>query len=103
MKGKLNISELWIAHSELSFPVGYGGKEIAGVCVSSIDTYASGCISSYVKSKSKRISVDHFQILQNCKRELYQVLSENLDSYASNYFQQLYNMCETIPIEAKIG
>jgi len=49
------LIELWIEHSEARFPNGYGGKDVKGVCVTSIDSNASGCIHSYMKSNTKDV------------------------------------------------
>jgi len=95
------LIELWIEHSEARFPNGYGGKDVKGVCVTSIDSNASGCIHSYMKSNTKDVSLEHYQILQKSKDDLESIL-KFLDAEAFEYFSRLHDICSLIIVEAGI-
>jgi hypothetical protein len=98
----MDIAEIWIIHEQSQFPVGLGGKDINGVCVTSVDTYASGCISSYIKHDDKLIDIEKYQILQKCKKEI-EIILPALESESYIYFSRLYEMCKIIIQEAKIA
>jgi hypothetical protein len=98
----MNISELWIAHSLSQFPKGYGGRDVNGICVTSVDTYASGCISSYMRHKKKSIDIERYQILHQCKKEI-ELFLPYLEGEAFQYFNRVYEMCTLIIDEAKIA
>jgi hypothetical protein len=63
----LVLIELWKEHSEAPFPNGYGGKDVNGICVTPLDSNASGCIHSYMRNDTYDMSLEHYQILQNLK------------------------------------
>ena len=98
----MNISEMWILHSESRFPKGYGGRDVNGICVTSIDTYVSGCVSSYMRYDNKSIDVERHITLQNSKNDLEKVLPY-LEEEAREYFERLYEMCCVILKEAVIA
>ncbi len=98
----MRITELCIEHSQAKFPEGYGGQDVNGVCVTSVDTYASGCISSYMKHERKSIDLERYQVLQKCKSELEEVLPF-LDGEAFEYFGRLHEMCSIIVEEASVA
>ncbi|MBU2714515.1 hypothetical protein, partial [Zooshikella harenae] len=98
----MNISELWIAHSQSKFPSGYGGKDVNGVCVTSLDSCVSGCVSSYVSKGSNKIDLERYQVLRNSKTQLELVLPY-IDESAFEYFSRLYEMCSSIINEAEIA
>lgn len=97
----MSITELWIQHSQARFPEGYGGKDVNGVCVTSVDTYAAGCISSYMGSEGKNIQLESYQVLVKCKGELEKVLPY-VEGEAYSYFARLHQMCSGITAEASI-
>jgi hypothetical protein len=95
------LIELWKEHSEATFPNGYGGKDVSGICVTNLDSNASGCIQSYMRSNSYDISLEHYQILQKSKVDLSSIL-KFLDGEAFQYFSRLYDICSLIIIEVGI-
>jgi hypothetical protein len=97
----MNISELWIAHSQFRFPKGYEGRDVNGICVALVDTYASGCISSYMCHDEKSIDIERYQILQKCMKEI-ELFLPYLKDDAFEYFARLHEMCSLIIDEAKI-
>ena len=98
----MNLPELWIEHSQAKFPKGFGGVDVNGVCVTSLDTYAAGCISSYMKYERKSIDLERFQVLQKCKSQLEEVLP-HIDGEALDYFSRLHDICSLIVDEAGIA
>lgn len=97
----MNITELWIAHSQCRFPSHFGGKEINGVCMTSVDTYISGCVSTYVKNGSQALDMERFQILKRSQKQLEQALF-SIEGDAYDYFSRLHEMCSLIIKNAKI-
>jgi hypothetical protein len=91
----MNLSELWAEHCKETFPQGYGGKDVGGVCVTSIDSYVSGCVSSYLKHKEKSIDVELYQRLQKCGMEIEKVLLCTTGE-ANKYFSRLYEMYKLV-------
>ncbi|WP_299776416.1 hypothetical protein [uncultured Pseudoteredinibacter sp.] len=98
----MTITELWIQHTNTKFPSDFGGKDVNGVCVTSVDSYASGCISSFVNKESGSLDIERFQILQKCEKELEKVLPF-VENEAFEYFSRLYSMCGIVISEAKIA
>lgn len=98
----MNVSELWIAHSGSRFPSGYGGREVNGVCVTSVDSYVSGCVSVYVSKESSKIDLERYQVLSNSKNQLELVLP-HIKECAYEYFSRLHEMCCLIINEAEVS
>ena len=98
----MSISELWKEHSQARFPKGYGGTDVNGICVSSLDTYASGCISSYVNGQKDRIELEKYQRLVECRKQLEEVMP-NVKGEAFQYFGRLHEMCSLVIVEASIA
>ena len=95
------LVELWMEHSQARFPKGYGGKDVNGICVTSLDSSAAGCIHSFMRSNTKDISLEHYQILQKSKDDLASIL-KSLDGEAFQYFSRLHDICSLIIVEASI-
>jgi len=96
------ITELWMEHSQAQFPAGYGGKDVNEICVTSLCTNASGCISSYIKNSQKSIDIERYQILQKSQKDLENVLPF-IEGDAFEYFSRLNEMCNIIIVEASIA
>jgi hypothetical protein len=88
-------------HSQAHFPNGYGGKDVNGICVTYLDANTSGCIDSYMKSNTKDISIEHYQILEKSKIDLASILKD-IDQDAFEYFNRLHSICSLIVGEASI-
>ncbi len=96
------LAELWEEHLQAKFPKGYGGVDVNDICVTSIDSSVSGCISTYAKRNDGCIDIERFQVLQKCKVELESVL-KFLDGESYEYFSRLYFICREILKDAKIA
>ena len=102
MQKAMSLTELWKEHSEAKFPPGYGGRDVDGICVTSLDSYAAGCISSYLRVAEESIELKRFQGLKNCKDDLERLLPR-LSGYAFEYFNRVHKMCSLIVTEASIA
>ena len=96
----MNLSLLWLEHSQSKFPDGYGGVDVNGICVSSLDSSISGCISSYINHGSKNISAAKLKILQENEPKLEGILIF-LEGDSLKYFSRLHEMCSYVISEAK--
>ena len=92
---KEKFGELWQQHKLARFPVGYGGQYIHSICVTTVDTNATGCISSYVKRGAKSLDLDRVLVLMECRVEL-ELLLKYLEGEASYYFCRLLDLCEHV-------
>jgi hypothetical protein len=94
------IRKLWDEYQKQPFPEGYAGKDVNDICVTSLDSFAAGCISAYVgngKLDKKRIN-----ILKSCLDELDSILPE-LNEYPKEYFLNLKEICVGIVKSLKIN
>jgi hypothetical protein len=89
-------------HEDVRFPKGYGGTEVDGVCVTTVDAYAAGCIYTYVSKENRSLDLERYQVLQKCKDDLEIVLGR-VEGDAFEYFSRLHEMCRLILAEASIA
>jgi hypothetical protein len=47
------IRLMWDEWKQIPFPSEYGGKDVAGICVTSVDTFAAGCIDTFVSRNGR--------------------------------------------------
>lgn len=89
----LNLKEiriLWKEYKEMPFPEEYAGKDLNDICVTSLDTFAAGCIDAYTRNGN--IDRNRFNILKSCLDDLCLILPE-LNEYPKEYFLALKNIC----------
>jgi hypothetical protein len=77
----------WNEWKRIPFPSEYGGKDVAGICVTSLDTFAAGCIDTFV-SRNGRLDNQRISVLEKCKNDL-EVVVNSLDGNAHTYFNDL--------------
>jgi len=94
MNGVDEIKVMWDEWKALPFPAEYAGKEVEGVCVASLDSYAAGCIDTFVARRGS-LDAERVSILEGCKRELEAVL-KSLDGDARSYFGHLLHLTEKV-------
>lgn len=94
MNGVGEIEEMWDEWKALPFPSEYAGKEVGGVCVTSLDSYAAGCIETFV-SRGGSLDAGRVSILEGCERELEAVV-KSLDGDARRYFERLLRITEQV-------
>lgn len=81
------IEALWRDHCAARFPSGVAGDEIAGVCVASLDTFAAGCIQSFLASAGS-LDAERLAVLVSCSRDLATVVPE-MNGEAKHCFARL--------------
>lgn len=81
-----NIKSLWDEFSSQPFPDDIAGKEIEGVCLTTVDSFTVGCVSTFIQDK--RLDSERVRILKDCLEDLEKVISELKDSNR-NYFMKL--------------
>lgn len=96
------LAELWIEHSQTTFPKGFGGREVQGVCVTTIDSYAAGCLHTYMNGEKNELDLERYQILSRCKTDLENIVG-SLDGEPQQYFGRLYELCSLVLAEAEIA
>lgn len=82
---------IWL---EQPFPDGYRGHETEGVDLVLLDTFAAGCITSFVSSRG-RIAFDHITVLKECLRQLDSILPW-VGVEARMYFHELREITNLI-------
>ena len=85
------IRRLWDDWKTIPFPPGFAGTEVDGICVTSTDTFAAGCIDTFVSSKG-RLDEPQIEVLQRCRNEL-EIVVVTLDGNAPTYFNDLLVLC----------
>jgi len=94
MNGVNEIKVMWDEWKAIPFPTDYSGKDVEGICITSLDSYAAGCIDTFISRKgsldSRRISV-----LENCKKDL-EIVVKSLDGEARAYFERLLKLSKVV-------
>ncbi len=94
MKAFDEIETLWNERKTLSFPSELVGEELAGICVTSLDTFTSGCIDTFVNNKgfldNKRVL-----ILKQCKTDL-MIVIQYLKNNPTAYFKELLSLTNKV-------
>jgi hypothetical protein len=88
------IRLMWDEWKQIPFPSEYGGKDVAGICVTSVDTFAAGCIDTFV-SRNGRLDKRRITVLAKCKDDL-EVVVNSLDRDALTYFTNLLLLSERV-------
>jgi len=88
------IRVMWENWKTIPFPAGYAGKEVAGICVTSVDTFAAGCIDTFIASKG-RLDAGRISILKQCKNDL-EVVLDSLEGDAKTYFNHLLLLSKSV-------
>jgi hypothetical protein len=88
------IEALWKDYSSAAFPKGLAGQEIAGICVTSLDTFAAGCISTFLSKKGK-LDLSRTAVLGLCYRDLSLVVA-GLDGERREYFAGLEKVARMV-------
>lgn len=83
------LEEDWQTFRSTRFPNAYGGIDVAGICVTMLDSDAAGCVSSYLLSGS--LDDERIRVLQGCERMLLRVIPE-LPAQPASYFESLLSL-----------
>ena len=87
------IAKLWAEFNKIPFPRNLTGEEIEGIDPVSVDTYAAGCISSFIAGE--KIDKDKKEILKECMSEM-RILNPKLVGESQVYFGKLYRLCDLV-------
>ena len=88
------IRLMWDEWKAMPFPSAYGGKDVAGICVTSLDTLAAGCIDTFITNNG-RLDEWRTSVLKQCQGELEAVVS-CLDDSAMDYFNHLLILAKRV-------
>lgn len=91
---------MWKEHLAAGFPEDVVGEEIDGVELVLTDTFAAGCISTFLGNKGT-LDVDRVKILRKCVSDLEKVCP-SLNSEASGYFVRLSQIARMVLNEVRI-
>jgi hypothetical protein len=89
-----DIEKIWRDFEAKPFPEGYAGVEVEGVELASLDTFASGCIDTFVRSKG-RLDAGRVSVLKQCDKEL-GIVVKKLEGEAKDYFEQLHLLTDRV-------
>ncbi|HEY9402309.1 MAG TPA: hypothetical protein VIQ24_06425 [Pyrinomonadaceae bacterium] len=89
-----DIKKMWGDFQARPFPEDCAGASIEGVDLTSLDTFAAGCIDTFVERKG-RLDSRRISILRKCSKEL-EVVVKNLNGEARSYFEQLQSLSEKV-------
>jgi hypothetical protein len=88
------IETIWREHDAAPFPEGVAGLEVAGICVTSLDTFAAGCIQTYVDSGG-RLDQERVAVLASCSRD-FAVVVPQMTGEAKAYFARLEKLTSMV-------
>lgn len=88
------IKAMWDEWKSMPFPSDYSGKDVEGICVTSLDSYAAGCIHTFISRKGS-LDAHRISILENCKKEL-EIVVQSLDGEGRSYFERLLKLSKKV-------
>ena len=86
------IRVMWEEWKAIPFPTIHAGDEVGGVCVTTLDTFAAGCIDTFISRKG-RLDKRRAAVLEECKQDL-EIVVKNFDGEAQAYFRKLLLICD---------
>lgn len=84
------IKKLWNEFQKLPFPSGLAGEEIEGEDVVSLDTFAAGCISTFIGNKGL-LDSERLKILRKCIVDIEKILP-HIKGEGKEYFKMLHQL-----------
>lgn len=87
------IERLWDEFCSQSFPEVIAGREIRGICITSVDSFVAGCISTFIQNGG--LDPEKIRILENCLEDLEKVMDE-LNGSNRKYFLKLQALGNTV-------
>ena len=89
-----NIQKIWREFASRPFPEGCAGIEVQGIELASLDTFAAGCIDTFV-SNNGCLDRERISILKQCAAEI-EVVVPTLQGEAMDYFEQLQLLSQEV-------
>ena len=86
----LELEECWQTFQEIPFPDNMRGKSILGICLVSLDSTVSGCISSALlpNEGSKILEAENIESLKSSLKSL-EIIISDLEGESKLYFKYL--------------
>ena len=100
MNAVSEIEIMWNEWKDIPFPSDYAGEDVEGICLVSLDTFAAGCIDTFVSRKGS-LDAQRISTLKKCEKEL-EIISNKLEGNAKLYFEQLLLMTQKILATVKL-
>jgi hypothetical protein len=97
MMSRAEIEIAWNEHYFRGFPHECAGKEVDGVCLTSCDTFLSGCISHFVEHGA--LDPDRITVVARVCADLERVMPR-LSGEASRYFSELLMLGKALEVRA---
>jgi hypothetical protein len=88
------IRRRWEAWRQLPFPEGLAGEEVNGICLTSLDTFAAGCIDTFLERRGS-LDAERIAVLRRCAGELRAVVPA-LAYEAAVYFGELSAIADLV-------
>ena len=88
------IEMLWNEWKTLPFPSEVVGKEVLGICITSLDTFTAGCIDYFIENNGS-INDQRRSILKSCHKDIENII-QNLDSESKAYFEKLFILSDKV-------
>ena len=88
------VQALWRQHYGAPFPKGLAGKEVSGIDVTSLDSFATGCIDTFLHNGGK-LDLGRTALLGLCYRDLSVALTK-LAGERRDYFARLETMARLV-------
>ena len=85
---------MWDDWNAIPFPSDYGGRDVAGICLTTLDTFTAGCIDTFIANNG-RLDKRQIPVLEQCKSDL-EVVVSCLDGAAQNYFNALLVLAKRV-------
>ena len=77
------------------FPRGLAGEEVDGECLASLDTFAAGCIDTFLSSRTHSLDSRRLKVLTDCAQRLSRVCPQLPDEHRV-YFDTLREISERV-------
>jgi len=90
----MDIQQSWSEFFDRPFPDGWAGEEVNGVCVTSVDSFAAGCIDTFL-SNGGTLDSHRIDVLRRCATDLARVLPQ-LDDEVRDYFGHLNDLITAV-------
>jgi len=87
------IAARWHFFCDMPFPKGGASLDPNGVCLASTDTYAAGCISSYLDAP---LPLEKVLVLRRCRDDLELALAVDLPEHIGEYFAELSEIATAV-------
>jgi hypothetical protein len=94
MKDVNEIKAMWNEWKSLPFPANYSGKDVEGICITSLDSYAAGCIDTFISRKGS-LDAWRISVLEKCRDDL-EIVLPKLDGEARTYFERLLKLSKKV-------